>query len=97
MRGPLLIRLSDRHRIRPTTVTGGRRNPRTADGLGQVACTRTKGRSPMEPVYRKEIHAFVLASETILSRVLLVPPMTAEEKALVETYVTALKARCKAE
>ena len=51
----------------------------------------------MEPIYRKEIHAFVLACETILSRVLLVPPMTAEEKTLVETYVTALQARCKAE
>lgn len=97
MRGPLLIRPSDRHSIRLTTVRWGRRNPRTADGLGQVACTRTKGTSPMEPVYRKEIHAFVLACETILARVLLVPPMTAEEKALVQTYVTALQARCKAE
>ena len=49
----------------------------------------------MEPIYRKEIHAFVLASETILSRVLLVPPMTADEKTLVETYVIALMARCR--
>jgi hypothetical protein len=35
----------------------------------------------MKPIYRKEIHAFILASETILSRVILVPPMTAEREA----------------
>ncbi len=48
----------------------------------------------MKPVYREEIHAFILASETLLSRVILVPPMTTEEKALVQTYVKELQARC---
>ena len=48
----------------------------------------------MEPVYRQEIHAFAIASETLLSRILLDPPMTADERKIVEFYIGYLRNRC---
>src|SRR5687768_7172997 len=44
----------------------------------------------MEFEFRSEIRDFIAASETILSPIRLVPPMTTEEKQLVQVYVTEL-------
>lgn len=49
----------------------------------------------MEPIYRQEINAFALASEALLSRVVLDPPMNADERKVVEFYLGCLKERCK--
>jgi hypothetical protein len=38
-------------------------------------------------LYRPEIGAFILASETLLSPVLLQPPLTPEENQVVEYYI----------
>jgi hypothetical protein len=44
--------------------------------------------------YRPEIRAFILASETLLSPVLLQPPMTPDECKVVELYVEKLGEHC---
>ena len=49
----------------------------------------------MEFHFRSEILDFIAASETILPPIHLVPPMTTEEKQLVQVYVTELEVRCK--
>ena len=49
----------------------------------------------MEFQFRSEIRDFIAASEAILSPIHLVPPMTVEEKQLVQVYVTELAVRCK--
>ena len=51
----------------------------------------------MEFQFRTEIRDFIAAAETILSPIHLVPPMTIEEKQLVQVYVTELAIRCKQE
>ena len=51
----------------------------------------------MEFQFRTEIRDFIAAAETILSPIHLVPPMTIEEKQLVQVYVTELAIRCKEE
>lgn len=48
----------------------------------------------MQPMYRAEVRAFILASETILSHVLLVPPMSEEERKIVQYYASCLTKRC---
>jgi hypothetical protein len=48
----------------------------------------------MEPEYRAEVRTFVLASEKILSRVFLVPPMNEKEREIVEYYASCLIERC---
>ena len=49
----------------------------------------------MSSVFRSEVRAFVLASETLLSHVLLVPPMSEEERKIVQYYADSLIERCK--
>lgn len=49
----------------------------------------------MQPMYRAEVRAFILAAETILSHVLLVPPMSEEERKIVQYYASCLTERCK--
>jgi hypothetical protein len=49
----------------------------------------------MRSIYRSEVRAFVLASETLLSHVLLVPPMSEEERKIVQYYADSLIERCK--
>ena len=49
----------------------------------------------MPSIYRPEVRAFVLASETLLSHVLLVPPMSEEERKIVHYYAVSLIERCK--
>jgi hypothetical protein len=49
----------------------------------------------MEPEYRAEVRAFVLASEKILSRVFLVPPMNEKEREIVDYYASCLIERCR--
>lgn len=51
----------------------------------------------MEFQFRTEIRDFIAADETILSPIHLVPPMTIEEKQLVQVYVRELAIRCKEE
>ena len=48
----------------------------------------------MEPEYRAEVRAFVLAAERILSRILLVPPMNEKEREIVQYYACCLTERC---
>ena len=49
----------------------------------------------MKSLYRQEINAFAFASEALLSRVLLDPPMNADERKVVEFYLGCLKERCR--
>jgi hypothetical protein len=48
-----------------------------------------------DDLYRPEIKAFILDCETLLSPVLLQPPMTSEECKVVEMYVGKLGEYCK--
>ena len=56
--------------------------------------TLVKELLPMERIFRAEVRAFILASETILSHVLLVPPMSEEERKIVQYYAPCLTDRC---
>ena len=49
----------------------------------------------MEDPYRPAIRAFILASQTILSPILLTTPLTPEEKKLVRFYANSLIEHCK--
>ncbi len=49
----------------------------------------------MERIYRKELTAFMLAAETLLSPILLTAPLTSEERKIVEFYVKSLVERFK--
>ena len=49
----------------------------------------------MERIYRKELTAFMLAAETLLSPILLTSPLTTEERKIVEFYAKSLVERFK--
>lgn len=49
----------------------------------------------MERIYRKELTAFMLAAETLLSPILLTSPLTSEERKIVEFYAKSLVDRFK--
>jgi hypothetical protein len=53
----------------------------------------TYGSQPMKPIYRKEINAFVLDCETLLSPILLEPPLTSEERKIIQFYIRQLVSR----
>lgn len=47
----------------------------------------------MEPVYRKEINAFILDCETLLSPLMPKAPFTKEERHIIRFYVRLLASR----
>jgi hypothetical protein len=51
------------------------------------------GGPSMEPVYRKEINAFILDCETLLSPILLSPPLTVDEQKIIQFYTRQLESR----
>lgn len=48
----------------------------------------------MEPSFRKEVHTFINAAETLLSPVLLDKPLTPEECKIIEFYASSLVNQC---
>lgn len=47
----------------------------------------------MEPVYRKEINAFILNCETLLSPLMPKAPFTKEERDIIQFYARLLTSR----
>ena len=47
----------------------------------------------MKLTYREEINAFILDCETLLSPILLEPPLSVEERTIIQFYIRQLASR----
>ena len=60
------------------------------DYIADLSRRPTQGGRLMVQATREEIRAFIAAAETLLSPVSIAPPLTTEERKLVEFYASSL-------